>query len=226
MELISFTEVLLRLFTAAVLGAAIGLERERNEWAAGLRTHTIVSIGSALTMIVSMHGFGDVMNKEGIDLDPSRVAAQVISGIGFLGAGTILFLKQEIVRGLTTAAAIWSVAAIGLAVGGGMFMASIVATFLILFVLAGIKWVEKKYLDRGAVKSLAVTIKAGAEIGVSTFESIMNKYHIKIMQLTVKYNRDTSMELLIVFSKFSKRSAVLKAFEEVQVMPEVAKVVL
>jgi putative Mg2+ transporter-C (MgtC) family protein len=177
-------------------------------------------------MIVSIHGFSDVMNVEGIDLDPSRVAAQVISGIGFLGAGTILFLKQEIVKGLTTAAAIWSVAAIGLAVGGGMYMASIVATALILFVLAGIKWVEQKYLDRGAVKSLAVTIKPGAEIGVSTFERIMNRHQIKIMQLTVKQNSDTSRELLVVFSKFSKRSAVLKAFEEVQALPEVAKVVL
>jgi putative Mg2+ transporter-C (MgtC) family protein len=226
MELISLTEISLRLFTAAALGALVGLERERNEWAAGLRTHTVVSIGSALTMIVSIHGFSDVMNVEGIDLDPSRVAAQVISGIGFLGAGTILFLKQEVVKGLTTAAAIWSVAAIGLAVGGGMYMASIVATLLILFVLAGIKWAEHKFLDRGAVKSFAISIKAGVQASISAFETIMNNHNIKIMKLTVKENMDTSRELLIVFSKFSKRSAVLKAFDEIQALPEVVKIEL
>ncbi|HKG06185.1 MAG TPA: MgtC/SapB family protein [Pedobacter sp.] len=223
MELISITEISLRLFTAAILGAAVGLERERNEWAAGLRTHTVVSIGSALTMIVSIHGFGDVAHVDGIDLDPSRVAAQVVSGIGFIGAGTILFLKQEIVKGLTTAAAIWCVAAIGLAVGGGMYVASIVTTLLILFVLAGIKWAERKFLDRGAVKSLSITMRSRTRTGISLCERIMNDHHIKIMKITVKENEDMTKELLIVFSKFSKRSAILEAIEEIQSLPEVVK---
>jgi putative Mg2+ transporter-C (MgtC) family protein len=224
MEHISIAEISLRLFTAALLGAAIGLERERNEWVAGLRTHTIVSIGSALTMIVSIHGFGDVMYVDGVDLDPSRVAAQVVSGIGFLGAGTILFLKQEVIKGLTTAAAIWSVAAIGLAVGGGMYAASVAATLLILFVLAGIKWAEFKFLDRSTVKSLVITIKAGSETGISSFENILNKHRIKIMKLTVKENTDMSRELLIVLSKFSKRSTILKVIDEIDVLADVAKV--
>jgi len=224
MEFISHAEIVLRLVIAALLGAVIGLERERNEWAAGLRTHTIVCIGSALTMIVSIHGFSDVMHVEGVDLDPSRVAAQVISGIGFIGAGTILFLRQEIIRGLTTAAAIWSVAAIGLAVGGGMYVASIASTLLILFVLAGVKWAERKFLDRGAAKSLSITIKGGCETDIPLIENLLNKQKLKSMKLRQKENPDGSRELLIVLSKFSKRSAILHAFDEIQALPSVAKI--
>ena len=114
------SEVVIRLLLAAALGSVIGLERERLLWAAGLRTHMLVSVGSTLVMIVSAYGFAGVVNTPGVSLDPSRVAAQVVSGIGFLGAGTIL-LRQEVIRGLTTAASLWAVAAIGLAVGGGLY---------------------------------------------------------------------------------------------------------
>lgn len=226
MEFISIAEISLRLLTAAVLGAMVGLERERNEWAAGLRTHTIVCVGSALFMIVSIHGFSDVIAVDRIELDPSRVASQVVSGIGFIGAGTILFLKQEIIKGLTTAAAIWSVSAVGLAVGGGMYVASIVATVLILIVLAGIKWLEQKFLDRGTVTSLVITMKSEAPKGISFFEKVMNDHQIKIMKVSVKERGDMTQELLIVFSKFSKRASVLNAFEEIQALPEVIKVEL
>jgi putative Mg2+ transporter-C (MgtC) family protein len=127
-----------RLVLAAALGSVIGFERERLSWAAGLRTHMLVCVGSTLIMIVSAFGFADV-------LDPSRIAAQVVSGIGFLGAGSIL-LRGEIIRGLTTAASLWSVAAIGLAVGGGLYTASIAATIIILIILAGIKPIEKRFI--------------------------------------------------------------------------------
>ena len=114
-------ELVLRLVVAAVLGGLVGLERERLEWAAGMRTHALVSLGSALFMVVSIFGFSDILNEQHVILDPSRVAAQVASGIGFIGAGTIIF-RGEIVKGLTTAASIWAVAAVGLAVGSGMFL--------------------------------------------------------------------------------------------------------
>jgi putative Mg2+ transporter-C (MgtC) family protein len=112
----------------------VGLERERLEWAAGMRTHALVSLGSALFMVVSIFGFSDILNEHHVILDPSRVAAQVASGIGFIGAGTII-LRREIVKGLTTAASIWAVAAVGLAVGGGMFLAAGSATLLALALL-------------------------------------------------------------------------------------------
>ena len=127
--------VLLRLFLAAFFGSLIGLERERKEWVAGLRTHMMVSVGSCLIMIVSAYGFTEVLGPDNIRLDPARLAAQVVSGIGFIGAGTILFLKQKVVRGLTTAAGLWTVAAIGLATGGGLYFAAGITTVIALIIL-------------------------------------------------------------------------------------------
>jgi putative Mg2+ transporter-C (MgtC) family protein len=141
------SEVIIRLLLAAALASVIGLERERLLWAAGLRTHMLVSVGSALVMIVSAYGFAGVVNTPGVTLDPSRVAAQVVSGIGFLGAGTIL-LRHEVIRGLTTAASLWAVAAIGLAVGGGLYFPAIAATVLILLILLGLKPLERRLVTR------------------------------------------------------------------------------
>lgn len=142
MEL-SIQETLLRLGVSALLGCAIGIERERLNWVAGMRTHMLVCVGSTLIMMVSMFGFGDVLGNKDVVLDPSRVAAQVVSGIGFLGAGTIFFWKKEIIRGLTTAAALWTVAGIGLAIGSGMYIAGVAATVLVLIILALMKPVER-----------------------------------------------------------------------------------
>lgn len=118
-------DITLRLLIAMLLGGVIGIEREYRSKEAGFRTHFLVALGSALFCIVSQYGFG-------FDLkDSSRVAAQVVSGIGFLGAGTIIFQKN-VVRGLTTAAGLWGTAAIGLACGSGMFAAAAIATALII----------------------------------------------------------------------------------------------
>ena len=136
-------QIILRLVVAAVLGSVVGIERERLNWVAGLRTHMLVCVGSALFMIVSFCGFADVLSQEHIALDPSRVAAQVVSGIGFLGAGTIV-LRSKVVRGLTTAASLWTVAAIGLAVGGGLYVAATTTTVLVVIILAGIKPIERR----------------------------------------------------------------------------------
>lgn len=124
-------EFVLRLFVAGILGALVGLDREYRAKEAGYRTHFLVSLGSALLMIVSQYGFDEMLGKTGIGLDPSRIAAQVVTGIGFIGAGTIILHKQ-IVRGLTTAAGIWATSAIGLAVGAGMYILGISATILTL----------------------------------------------------------------------------------------------
>src|SRR4051794_30035185 len=107
--------LVLRLLLSVLLGGLVGVERERKNHAAGLRTHTLVCLGSCLIMILSMYGFSDFADEPNVRLDPARLAAQVISGVGFLGAGTILFTGKSI-TGLTTAASIWVVMAIGLAV--------------------------------------------------------------------------------------------------------------
>ena len=118
----------LRLLLAAVLGAGIGFQRERAGKPAGLRTHMLICIGSALFALVSAYGFG-------LGADLSRVAAGVVTGIGFIGAGAIIHGGEGIVAGLTTAASIWSVAAIGLAAGTGLYLLAVVTTTLVLIVL-------------------------------------------------------------------------------------------
>jgi putative Mg2+ transporter-C (MgtC) family protein len=124
-------EFILRLFIAGILGSIIGLDREYRAKEAGYRTHFLVSLGSALIMIVSRHGFGEILDMPNVNLDPSRIASQVVTGIGFIGAGTIILHKQ-IVRGLTTAAGVWATSGIGLAVGAGMYELGISATILTL----------------------------------------------------------------------------------------------
>ncbi len=131
---------ILRLLLAGVFGLVIGLDREYRVKEAGFRTHFLVSMGSALLMIVSQYGFSAVLEQPGLRLDPSRIAAQVVSGIGFIGAGTIIFHRQ-IVRGLTTAASLWATAGIGLAVGAGMYGTAAAATVLALVALEGLSLV-------------------------------------------------------------------------------------
>lgn len=135
-------EIIIRLSCAAFCGALIGIERERKEWTAGMRTHMMVAVGSALYMIVSAYGFEQFVGREGIQFDPTRIAAQVVSGIGFLGAGTIIFLHRGIIRGLTTASGLWTVAAIGLAVGAGMYWAAVATTIIALIILLVFQKVE------------------------------------------------------------------------------------
>jgi putative Mg2+ transporter-C (MgtC) family protein len=155
--MISETDIVLRLAVAAIVGSLVGFERERLMWSAGIRTHMLVSVGACLFMIVSAYGFEHATQMPHVVLDPSRIAAQVVSGIGFLGAGSIL-LRGQTVRGMTTAASIWSVAALGLASGGGMFFAAGISTAIILIILAGIKPLEEAY--RARVQSCVLHIRA------------------------------------------------------------------
>ncbi|MBO7132598.1 MAG: MgtC/SapB family protein [Bacteroidales bacterium] len=142
-------EFILRIFVAAMLGGAIGLEREYRAKEAGLRTHFLVALGSALFMVVSAYGFDGIKLGEEQRWDIARIAAQVVTGIGFIGAGTIIFHKSEnVIRGLTTAAGVWVTAAIGLACGGGMYILAAVSTALVLIGLEAfnllIGWLTKR----------------------------------------------------------------------------------
>jgi putative Mg2+ transporter-C (MgtC) family protein len=162
--MISPEQIVLRLVLAAVLGGLVGLERERLEWAAGMRTHALVSLGSALFMVVSIFGFSDILAAQHVILDPSRVAAQVASGIGFIGAGTII-LRREVVKGLTTAASIWAVAAVGLAVGGGMYLAAGAATLLALALLVLAKPLKARlFPNRKQARRVRVVIGRGTPL--------------------------------------------------------------
>ncbi|HIV72827.1 MAG TPA: MgtC/SapB family protein [Candidatus Aquabacterium excrementipullorum] len=183
--MLSHQELLLRLITAAVLGGLVGLERERMEWAAGLRTHMLVCIGSALLMIVSAYGFADVLGKPNVVLDPSRIAAQVVSGVGFLGAGTILFLRQRVIRGLTTAASLWAVAAVGLAIGGGMFFAATVSTVLVVSTLAVLKPIERRLFRRHPARVITVVIDR-EHVSLPELQNTLRHAKLTISRVTLK----------------------------------------
>jgi putative Mg2+ transporter-C (MgtC) family protein len=155
--MITDLDITLRLAVAALLGSIVGFERERLLWAAGIRTHMLVCVGSCLLMIVSAYGFQHALMMPHVILDPSRIAAQVVSGIGFLGAGSIL-ARGQVVKGLTTAASIWAVAALGLAAGGGLYFAATISTVIILVILAGIKPIEEAY--RARVQSCMLDVVA------------------------------------------------------------------
>ena len=133
----------LRLIMATVIGGAIGLERGRHGRAAGMRTHMVVCLGSSVCAVLGMY----VVERLGFTADPMRVGAQVISGVGFLGAGTILVRRNSQIVGLTTAAGLWATATIGLVVGAGYFEAAVVATVLVLFANLVLPLTERKKLD-------------------------------------------------------------------------------
>ncbi|MBR3068033.1 MAG: MgtC/SapB family protein [Prevotella sp.] len=142
-------EQILSIVIAALLGGAIGLEREYRSKEAGFRTHFLVGLGSGLFMVLSLYGFEDFVGIQGIQRDPSRIAAQVVSGIGFIGAGCIIFQKNA-VKGLTTAAGLWVTSAIGMTAGAGMYALSAVATALVLICLEGSDFIHHKIFHEKA----------------------------------------------------------------------------
>lgn len=181
-------EILSRLLLAALLGSLVGFERERLNWAAGLRTHMLVSVGACLMMLVSAFGFADVLGEKNVVLDPSRVAAQVVSGIGFLGAGSIL-LRGEVVRGLTTAASLWSVAGVGLAVGGGMYTAAIGATAIILVILAGVKPLERRFIAVRQQRNIQLLVERGS-VSLETMHRALGTGSVRVKQFIVQQSED------------------------------------
>ena len=215
-------QTILRLVIAAAAGSVIGLERERLQWAAGLRTHMLVCVGSCLVIIVSAFGFEDVLRDKNVVLDPSRIAAQVVSGIGFLGAGTIL-LRGEIVRGLTTAASLWAVAAIGLAVGSGLYVAALSTTVIVLLILAGIKPIEDYYRDRIQTRRLSIVAKRG-EMSVATLHEAIGARATRIKQFIQQQDEDDRLDSIeITFARLS-REVVDEIAEALRTLPCVVSV--
>jgi putative Mg2+ transporter-C (MgtC) family protein len=180
----------------------------------------LVCVGSALMMIVSAFGFADIVGTGHVDLDPSRVAAQVVSGIGFLGAGSIL-MRGEMVRGLTTAASIWAVAGVGLAVGGGMYVAAVTATVLILIILAGLKPLEARLhvkrqsyqifllADRGAITLHTVNEALGAgAVRVKQFIVLPDKNQAEREEIHITISRLSERQLDMVCERLSQIDGV------------------
>jgi putative Mg2+ transporter-C (MgtC) family protein len=191
-EIINSTEIntgttLLRLGFSFVAGALIGYEREAHRQPAGIKTHMLICIGSTLVMLLSIYIPQTYQNFQ--NGDPGRIAAQVISGIGFIGAGAILRMGIN-VRGLTTAASIWAVAAIGLAIGAGMFLPATLAVGLILIVLIVVEQLEKYFFTPLNLKIIAV--KTSSPYSDLIVRNTLEQNHFRIIEIIPAYFKDES----------------------------------
>jgi len=175
-------QIIIRLVLAFVLGGLIGFERELHGRAAGLRTHILVCLGSSLIMLTSMHMF--YLYREVATIDPARIAAGVITGIGFLGAGTIIRFKAS-VRGLTTAASLWAVAGIGLAIGSGFYLGAYLTSAMVLFVLFFLTRLERALVRKNWYKGIAVETKGGVQ-QLRDIRSVLSDYKVEIRDFEVK----------------------------------------
>lgn len=207
--MISETQIILRVLVAAVLGAVVGFERERQDQPAGLRTHMILVIGATLAMVLSVN-VGYLYARPGTPSDPARLAAQVISGIGFLGAGAILRYGYT-VKGLTTATSLWTMAIVGMTVGAGYYLIGVFATLLMLVVLALLNVIENRFV-RTAIsrfiqieadyhKGVVRSIRRIVEIYAESLASFSIQKHFKNkrlrIQVVARISRDQTLEELI-----------------------------
>ncbi|MDO4922352.1 MAG: MgtC/SapB family protein [Phascolarctobacterium sp.] len=203
--------MVVRLLAAAVLGGIVGLERGSGDRPAGFRTHILVCVGSALFMLVSMYGFDELEPVTALaegDLgqrrDSARIAAQVVSGIGFLGAGTILHEGMTI-RGLTTAASLWMVSAIGLAVGSGMFFLSTVATLITMITLVTFHTWEKRFAATSRSDRRFVRVVTGNRTGAITdITGYLSLNSVQVRSLNVKKDKDKNCLVIDLYLKIGK----------------------
>ena len=187
-------EVVLRLLLAMFMGGLIGLEREFVNRPAGFRTHTLVCLGSALIMVTSEYLFHSY--HEFVNLDPARLGAQVVSGIGFLGAGTIMNDGHR-VRGLTTAASLWVVGCVGLAIGAGFYLGGLTTFILAYFTLIFLKRFERLFEKKGGVLNIAMTI-VDAPGQIAKVTDVMGRFKVQIKDIDVEGTDGDYMD--VVFS--------------------------
>ena len=191
-----FTEQIVfifRIFLALVCGVVIGYERKNRGKGAGIRTHAIVALASALMMIVSKYGFSDLTDYAGArGADPARIAAQVVSGVGFLGAGMIYF-NRHLVRGLTTAAGIWATAGVGLAIGAGLYVIGIVATGLLVLAQV-ILHKNYKILHMPSEEIMTATI-TDSEEAMDFLNNMLEKYNISVSGMKCRKKEDGYIEV-------------------------------
>jgi putative Mg2+ transporter-C (MgtC) family protein len=211
----------IRLFFSLIAGGLIGFERESRRQPAGLRTHILICVGSTLLMLLSIYipqQFFDMKNG-----DPSRIAAQVVSGIGFLGAGAILKLGNN-VKGLTTAASIWVVAGIGLAIGAGLYIPSLIALAIILFTLIVLDYFEKYLFPPEKIKSIHFYYN-GTSVDTKKIRKLLSKYKINFQSMDViqsiqkekvQVNIQVHIPLTLNISEFYKEATGLPNIQKIE----------
>jgi putative Mg2+ transporter-C (MgtC) family protein len=216
---LSLAELAFRLGLAAGLGAAIGLERELREREAGLRTHLLVSLGAALFTLVSAYGWTDwrFSNAEGIVFDPTRIAAQIVTGVGFLGAGAII--RQGLtVRGLTTAATLWTVAAIGMAAGAGYYSAAVLTTAVVLLSLWPLRILAYRLFVRVRPEERPLEIELPSGASAQPVLAAVEELGAEVESLQLERSRDGLLVVMrAAFPEGSRRTlARLADLEDVR----------
>ena len=223
--IISYSQISLRLFLAAILGGLIGYEREQSNHFAGFRTHILVSIGSTLIMLISIYGFSDFLNYENVNFDPSRIAAQVVTGIGFLGAGTILRHGLN-VTGLTTAASLWVVAAIGLAIGAGFYFGAVLSTLFVLISLAFLAKLDPIITKKKRLVELRVTVLDSPGMLGEIATKLGDKgIDVKNINILLKKQEETTNYVTIIFLiKIPKNELKYIIIDEIKLISGVKEV--
>lgn len=219
---VNYLTIALRLLLSMILGGIIGWERETKKQQAGLRTHVIICIGATLLMLISIfipQTFVDFQNG-----DPGRIAAQVVSGIGFLGAGAIFSLGGSI-RGLTTAATIWVVASIGLAVGAGMYAGAILVTLLILFVLVILGKVERKFFQEDVLKTLQITFST-AKIETDKVFAVLEHHHIITQSINILQSQDKKKSKMKLFVHVPSKVRIKELYKDLNTINNVDEISL
>jgi putative Mg2+ transporter-C (MgtC) family protein len=214
-------DIAARLGISIVLGGLIGFERESSNHAAGFRTNILVCLGACLLMLLSIYGFADFVEEPNVRVDPARLAAAVITGVGFLGAGTILFTGKSI-TGLTTAASLWVVAAIGLAVGAGFYFASASVTVMALLTLWGFNKIEKRYMN--AKRDRVIKLEAhDLSSCLASINDILDHRKITIRKMMMEdvaasgTDEDVSATRLILHVKMpSRKNSAIRLLDELK----------
>lgn len=221
---IGYLEMSLRIGLALILGGLIGLEREFGHHSAGFRTHILVCMGSALITVLSIYGFSAFVGEPGVSTDPARLAAQIVSGIGFLGAGTILRTGLT-VSGLTTAASLWVVAAIGIASGAGFYYGAILSTVLVLISLFALNKLEIR-LHRTR-KNRELTIEAIDRVGLlGSVSSELERFGIHIKRIRMENAEQENMIQIHMEILISKPAKAREAIDRIARIHDVKSVQL
>ncbi|MFZ3580281.1 MgtC/SapB family protein [Virgibacillus sp. DJP39] len=218
----NFSVIMLRIVIALFLSGLIGFEREMKNHSAGFRTHILVGVGACLMMLLSLFGFESFINSSGnIRFDPTRIPSYVISGIGFLGAGTIM-VNGMTIRGLTTAASIWTVAGLGLVVGAGMYAVAVFTTIVILLSLVFLNNFEK--LFRKGIYSNLIEIVALPDLKINNIISVFEKFELTIKKVEIeRVDKDTRN----IFIKIEQNASLdrVALFEEISKIDQIKNII-
>lgn len=201
-------ECIIRILVAAICGSFIGIERKVRLKEAGTRTHLVVAFGSALFMIVSKYGFEDMIlraaENPAISFDPTRIASTIVTGIGFLGAGTI-FVRRNVINGLTTAAGLWSTAAVGMAIGAGQYIIGISATVILAF----LQWLlhSSRLINRTSTTLMTFKLLP-CEKPFDRLEKLLNSYGIKVKSVNFEKNSNNECKIECIVKMPAKLSHI------------------